>query len=146
MDKIYKNEDQTNLKLLIGLSRSTILTHRRSSEIFKSYGLTLSQFGVLEVLYHKGDMKISEIIKSILSTGGNMTVIINNLCRDGLVKKSINKEDERSHLISITEKGENLIKEIFPKHLLDLQDRFKNLSKEEKEILIILLKKLNGIS
>lgn len=51
----------------------------------KQVGLTAAQFGVLEILYHKGNLRIGEILEGTLSTGGNMTVVIENLEKTGFV-------------------------------------------------------------
>ncbi|WP_242985349.1 MarR family winged helix-turn-helix transcriptional regulator [Vallitalea okinawensis] len=105
--------------------------------------MTTSQFGVLEVLYHKGDLRIREIIEKTLSTGGNMTVVIDNLQKDGLVSRYPDPADRRATLISITDKGKQLMDDIFPRHLDSLNEIYDVLSKEEKEILLVLLKKLS---
>jgi len=143
--KSYGELNDLNLKTLIALSRCYQTIHKKLSKVFKEGGLTTSQFAVLEVLYHKGDLKICEIIEKILSTGGNMTVVIDNLEKDGLVKRYSDVHDRRATLISITDKGREKIEEIFPIHLEYLKEIFSVLSPEEKKILIVLLKKLSGI-
>lgn len=131
-----------NLVLLIRLSRATQLVHKRSATLFNKGGLTTAQFSVLEVLYHRGNLTINEIIRGILSTGGNMTVVINNLEKEQMVERYTNPEDKRSSLISITEKGKKKVEEIFPSHVEDLKECFSILSTEEKQLLINLLRKI----
>ncbi|NRT71882.1 DNA-binding MarR family transcriptional regulator [Clostridium beijerinckii] len=63
---------------------------------------------MLEVLYHKGDLRVGEILEKTLSTGGNMTVIIDNLAKDNLIERRPDPKDMRASLISISEKGKNL--------------------------------------
>lgn len=134
-----------NLKTLIALSRCTHNVHKIEYKTIKEGGLTVSQFAVLEILYHKGDLRVSEIIDKVLSTGGNMTVVIDNLVKGNLVKRCTDPKDRRVNLISITEEGRNLISEIFPKHLENINGIFSSLSLEEKKNLISLLKKLSGV-
>ena len=86
-ENYYGELNELNLKMLIALSRTTQAVHKRSSFIFKQGGLTTAQFSVLEALYHKGPMSINQIIHTVLSTPGNMTVVINNLERDGMVSR-----------------------------------------------------------
>lgn len=140
--KYYGEENDLNLKVVIGISRANQAIQKQSAVTFKGGGLTTAQFAVLEALYHKGTLTIQEIINSILSTGGNMTVVINNLEKEKLVERHINPEDKRSNLIEITEKGKNIIEEIFPNHLQSLKEEFQVLTKEEKQTLITILKKL----
>lgn len=148
MDKkkiTYGEMQDLNLKALIVLTRSTQNVQKREYRTIKEGGLTVSQFAVLELLYHKGDLRISEIIDKILSTGGNMTVVIDNLVKENLVKRCVDPKDRRVNLISITEEGRNLISEIFPKHLENINEIFSVLTSEEKKNLISLLKKLSGV-
>lgn len=141
----YGELSDLNLKTLIALSRTTNNVHKREYKTIKEGGLTVSQFSVLEVLYHKGDLKVAEIIDKTLSTGGNMTVVIENLVKDGLVTRYKDPEDKRINFISITEKGKDIIDEIFPKHIENINEIFNSLTIEEKQSLIGLLKKLSGV-
>jgi DNA-binding MarR family transcriptional regulator len=141
----YGELENLNLKTLIALSRSTQNVNKKQLKTIKEGGLTVSQFAVLEVLYHKGDLRISEIIEKILSTSGNMTVVIDNLVKEDLVRRCADPKDRRVNLISITEKGRNLMEEVFPKHLENINEIFSKLDVEEKEQLIGLLKKLSGV-
>jgi MarR family 2-MHQ and catechol resistance regulon transcriptional repressor len=140
--KIYGELEDLNLKALIALSRCTQNVHRREYKTIKEGGLTVSQFAVLEILYHKGDLRVCEITEKILSTAGNMTVVIDNLIKQNLVVRTIDSNDRRVNLISITEEGRKLISGIFPKHLENINEIFSALTSEEKKDLIRLLKKL----
>lgn len=142
MNKLYHDEDKLDRSVLIAISRATQMLQQRSATILKDSGLTLSQFGVLEILYHKGDLTINEIIKSLLSTSGNMTVVINNLKKEGLITRSPNPNDRRSSIISISNQGAELVEKVFPPHLNDLKEYLSVLSEEEKEQLVKTLKKL----
>ena len=72
-----------------------------------------------------------------------MTVVIKNLVKLGLVTKKRDPEDGRAFLIQITEKGHQIMEELFPKHLNDLDEIFSTLNDDDKECLLRLLKKLN---
>lgn len=141
----YEEQDQLNLKLVVGLHRSLQKDVRSLNSRLAEYGLTTAQFGVLETLYHKGDQRISEIIEKTLSTSGNMTVVIKNLEKLGYILRSKDPNDGRASIISLTKDGYDIISEIFPQHLLELREVFKNLDEDEKELLSGLLKKMNGI-
>lgn len=145
-DKIYYGElSDLNLKSLIALSRTAQNVRKREQRTIKEGGLTVSQFAVLEILYHKGDLRVCEIIEKSLSTGGNMTVVIDNLAKEDLVRRCIDPKDRRVNLISITEKGRKIVSDIFPKHLENINEIFSVLTAEEKKNLISLLKKLSGV-
>lgn len=145
-DKIYYGElSDLNLKSLIALSRTAQNVRKREQRTIKEGGLTVSQFAVLEILYHKGDLRVCEIIEKALSTGGNMTVVIDNLVKEDLVRRCIDPKDRRVNLISITEKGRKIVSDIFPKHLENINEIFSVLTVEEKKNLTSLLKKLSGV-
>lgn len=142
MENKFNNNTELNLKVLIALSRAEQSVHQREYVTIKQGGLTPSQFAVLELLYHKGDHKICDIINKILFTSGNITVVIKNLEKEGLVKKYNDLEDKRAVFISITEKGKEIIKNIFPSHVENVNNIFSVLSEEEKKTLIHIAKKL----
>jgi MarR family 2-MHQ and catechol resistance regulon transcriptional repressor len=143
-NKFYGETNRLNLKLMIALSRATQRVHKRSAETFSAGGLTTAQFAVLDVLYHKGSQSINQIIQSVLSTGGNMTVVINNLVKNNLIARCVHPDDKRSNLISITESGKEIFEAIFPAHLKEIEVSFEHLSDEEKIQLVELLKKIGS--
>lgn len=141
----YYNSDNLNLKALIALSRCAQHVHKLEYRTMKEGGLTVSQFAVLEVLYHKGDLRVSEILEKILATGGNMTVVIDNLVKENLVIRTIDPSDKRVNLIRLTDKGQDLISSIFPGHVQNVDNIFSILTEDEKKQLINVLKKLSGV-
>lgn len=141
----YGEENDLNLKLLISLSRGLSGINRDTMRNIKEYGLTPSQFMVLEVLYHKGEMRVCDITEKILSTGGNMTVVVSNLLKEEYVERKTTPGDRRSYSLSLTEKGEAIIEDIFPIHLETINEAVKNLDEKEKLELIALLRKMQGL-
>ncbi len=140
---LYGSEHVQDLKMVIALSRAINNHNRKALAVFRKYGLTTAQFAVLEALYHKGSMKVGEITEKILSTPGNMTVVIQNMERDGLVKCCQHLEDSRARLVSISDKGAAILQELFPNYLDVVKNVFLPLSSEEKQAVTHLLKKLN---
>ncbi len=104
--------------------------------------LTVSQFGILEALYHLGPMAQKELAEKILKSAGNITTIINNLERIDLVVRGVNENDKRYCTVQLTKKGENLIKRIFPIHADIIVKRMARLRESEQQTLGRLLKKL----
>jgi len=141
----YGEDNDINLKLLISLSRGLSEINRETMRNIKEYGLTPSQFMVLEVLYHKGEMRVCDITEKILSTGGNMTVVISNLLKEEYIERKNTPGDRRSYSLNLTEKGEAIIEDIFPRHLETIKESVKSLNQEEKQELISLLRKMQGL-
>lgn len=134
--------EDTELKILIGLHRICNETDRRTSQLAAGYGLSLGQFAVLEALYHKGDLSVGEVQRKILSSSGTMPVIVRNLEKRGLLTKSPDGEDRRRNILHITEEGRKLVAEIFPLNKELILESLSPLSREEKDALLKLLKKL----
>ncbi len=105
-------------------------------------GLTLTQFAVLEALFHLGPMSLSEVAKKILTTGGNLTMVAGNLEKQGLVSRKCSTEDARVYILSLTPKGKKLIGEIFPDHAAAISDALEALMPKEQKKLAELCRKL----
>ncbi len=130
------------LRLVISLTRALQSINKKEAPIINSGGLSFAQFGVLEFLYHKGSQTIKNIIAKTLSSGGNMTVVINNLEKLNYIKRISNPSDKRSNLIELTPSGRSVISKLFPIHQKNLEKTLSHLSSKEKEELILLCKKL----
>jgi MarR family 2-MHQ and catechol resistance regulon transcriptional repressor len=105
-------------------------------------GLTVSQFGVLETLYHLGPMCPGELSAKLLKSGGNITLVIDNLEKQGLVRREREIEDRRMVLVSLTEAGRELISRLFPGHVAAIVEEMNCLTVEEQETLGCLCRKL----
>ena len=81
-------------------------------------------------------------MKSILTTSGNITVVIKNLEKDGLVTRKTSEEDRRVGIISITEEGKKLIQLVFPDQLQAVMESFAPLEEETKKSMSLELRKL----
>ena len=105
-------------------------------------GLSISQFGILEALYHVGPMSQKDIGRKILKSAGNITMVIDNLEKQKLVVRTQSTEDRRFYQVSLTTKGEKLIAAIFPPHSRRIKNRMSVLTVDEQKMLGGLLKKL----
>jgi MarR family 2-MHQ and catechol resistance regulon transcriptional repressor len=105
-------------------------------------GLTVSQFGVLEAVYHLGPLSQAEIAKKILKSSGNITMVIDNLEKRGLVKRERDQEDRRYYAVHLTVEGKKLIAALFPRHAGRIVLGMKALTKIEQDTLGNLCRKL----
>ncbi len=129
---------QTFVKLLRGTDSFTTRTHKHIAE----FNLSLSQFQVLEVLYHLGTLCQKEIASKVLKTSGNLTTVIENLSKRNLVVRQQDEDDRRYYSIRLTPQGDELITKVFSEHLEILVSEMSVLSNEEQEQLGNLCKKL----
>lgn len=84
------------------------------NEVLSKYGLTATQFSVLQSLETYGEMRVCQLVRSMLSTSGNMTVVLRNMERDGLIARRPNPDDARSHYVRLTGHGRELIGKVLP--------------------------------
>ncbi len=136
-------ENVVELKILIALHRVVNAVDSKTVKLVKAYGLSLGQFAVLEALYHKGEMTVGQVQKKILSSTGTMPVIIKNLEKRQLISHKEDENDKRKCILSITNKGRDLISEVFPKNKEYIIDYFKTMKESEKKEFLRLMKKLN---
>ena len=86
---------------------------RATSKICSSYGITYPQFQVMEALLHKGSLTVGEIRDSILSSNGTVPVIINNLEKIEMVRRTKDPSDNRKCIVEITAEGKSLIEQVW---------------------------------
>ncbi len=134
--------DKNTLNAFIKMMRATESINIRLNRHLADANLTVSQFGTLEVLLHLGPLNQRAIGEKLLKSGGNITMVIDNLEKSGYVKRKKDPNDRRAVLIHLTPKGKEFIEDFFPKHLSKIKEEFSVLSENEKETLANLCKKL----
>ncbi len=130
------------LNLFIKLVRAADSVSNRVNAFITANNLTVSQFGVLESLYHLGPMSQCDIGKKLLKTGGNMTMVIDNLEKRGLVQRVRDENDRRFIHVHLSEEGNKLIQTIFPSHVEHIVNVLSVLDGDEQEQLAKLCKKV----
>lgn len=135
-------EVQNTLNAFIKLTRASESVNGRLARHLSEANLTVSQFGTLEALLHLGPLNQRELGQKLLKSGGNITLVIDNLQKNGLVEKKTDPSDRRAVIISLTGKGSDFIEDFFPQHLEKIKEEFSVLTSEEKSQLAAICKKL----
>jgi MarR family 2-MHQ and catechol resistance regulon transcriptional repressor len=130
------------LKLWVALARAHNAVEAQAQADVARHGLTLAEFGVLEVLYHKGPLLLGEVQRKILVSSGGVTYLVDRLQRRGLVERRECAGDRRARYAALTPQGEALIARIFPEHAKRLQDALSGLGRQEKREALRLLRTL----
>ena len=102
----------------------------------------LSDFGVMEMLLHKGPQPVNEIGRRIELTSGAITTAVDRLESRGLVTREAHPSDRRARIVRLTGAGEQLAARIFAVHKEAMDSAASGLSKTERAALIGLLRKL----
>jgi MarR family 2-MHQ and catechol resistance regulon transcriptional repressor len=124
------------------LRASESVTARLTALVMAQTGLTISQFGVLESLLHLGPMCQKEIAQKQLKSGGNMTLVIDNLEKRKMVRRERSQVDRRLVIVNLTSSGKKLISNYFPKHAREIEQEMSPLTATEQDKLAELAKKL----
>lgn len=128
----------TYIKLVRAVDSASTRIHRHLA----ATGLTTTQFGVLEVLFHLGPLYQRDVAEKLLKSGGNITLVIDNLEKQELVKRERQAEDRRCIRVCLTEKGAHLISQIFPSHVAAIVNEMSILTASEQEELGRLCRRL----
>ncbi len=104
------------LDAYIKLSRASGTLDARLAANLAIRGVTTGQLGVMEALMHLGPLTQGKLGRKLLRSGGNVTTVIDNLERRGLVGRQRNQDDRRVVTVTLTRAGRQLIEEIFPHH------------------------------
>ncbi|MHB8097795.1 MAG: MarR family winged helix-turn-helix transcriptional regulator [Erysipelotrichaceae bacterium] len=131
-----------DLKTITILFRATNQIEKIIAEDVALYGLNPSEFGALEVLYHKGPLPVQSICEKVLIASSSMSYVIENLIKKDFILKTKDIQDKRYHIVELTNKGRDLMNDIYPKHVQKLRKYIDILNQNEELSLQTNLKKL----
>jgi MarR family 2-MHQ and catechol resistance regulon transcriptional repressor len=136
-------EEILALDAFIKLNRSVIAVQGRLlPSLQREFGLTESQIAVLEALKHLGPLQQGELCHKILRSGSNLTTVVDNLERDGLVRRARDERDRRIQVVDLTEKGRELVSRALPVHVERITRTMAVLEPDEQRELGRLCRKL----
>lgn len=132
----------TALHLWITLSRAWAAIAAHAEADVARHGITLAEFGVLEVLHHKGPMRQGELQRKLLVSSGGVTWVVNRLVARGLVARTACPEDGRGRFAELTPAGTAFVRRHFPAHAAAIGRATGGLTAGERATAITLLRKL----
>ncbi|SFJ51145.1 MarR family winged helix-turn-helix transcriptional regulator [Thermoflavimicrobium dichotomicum] len=136
------HEKDCSLELFIVLARAYNWVNAHVTRDIRRYGLNPTEFGVLDLLYHKGPQPLQQIGEKILISSGNITYVVDKLEKKCLLVRKPCLKDRRVIYAELTEKGKSFFASVFPKHKAVIQQAVSGLDEQEKEVVTDLLKKL----
>lgn len=131
-----------SLKLWVVLSRAHEAVAERARADIERAGLSLTEFGVLEALYHKGDLSAGEVSRRVLLKSGSLTYVIDKLAERGLIRRRTRDADRRRTYLALTARGRATMRKCWPGHAAAIQLATDGLSHAEKRVAARLLKRL----
>ncbi|WP_256759278.1 MarR family winged helix-turn-helix transcriptional regulator [Cohnella sp. WQ 127256] len=133
---------ELSLDLFIALNRALQWTNAHADRDIKQHGLNRTEFGVLELLYHKGSQPLQQIGGKVLMSSGNITYVVDKLEKKHFVQRRACTEDRRLVYAEITDAGKQFIEDTFPQHAQVIHQVLDVLNDDEKKVVSELLKKL----
>jgi DNA-binding MarR family transcriptional regulator len=137
-------EDRSALRLWLRLLTCTnlieghIRTHLRSD-----FDITLPRFDLMAQLErHPEGLKMGELSKRMMVTGGNVTGITDQLVDEGLVVREDNAKDRRAYIIKLTPAGRKVFKQMAEAHEKWILELFSGLTEKDVGALYKLLAQL----
>lgn len=135
-------EQKVALDAFVKLTRAAESILARLQKHLVEKGITGSQFSVLEMIYHLGPLPQGRIGRKMLRSGGNMTLVVDNLEKRGLVRRKRDEGDRRSYIIDLTPAGREFIVELFPVYADKIVEQMRVLDVAELKELAVLCKKV----
>jgi MarR family transcriptional regulator, 2-MHQ and catechol-resistance regulon repressor len=135
-------EEVRALGAYVKLMRAADSVSARLAGPLGEWGLTETQFGALEALYHVGPMNQRDLGRKLLRSGGNVTMVVDNLEKRGLVRRERDADDRRFVTVHLTDAGRRLIARVFPRHAANVTAEFGVLTPAEQDELGRLCRKL----
>lgn len=138
MTRSFQGTDYTWLVMMKAMRAMT----RYAAAGIEDTGLGLSDFGVLEVLLHRGPLPVNTIGPLVNLTPGSISIAIDRLVAKGLVSRVESADDRRVRIVALTPRGKDLIASAFRKHSGQMKKVFSKLSADELRGLEAALKKV----
>ena len=120
--------------LLVALLLVQSLLERRSDAFFQPFGLTGAQFNILNLLAtRQGRMDQAAVVDLLLVGKSSISIVLNRMVRDGLVKREEHPKDRRQVVLVLTIKGRALWRKISPTYEAGVKTIFRALPSSRRQ-------------
>jgi MarR family transcriptional regulator, 2-MHQ and catechol-resistance regulon repressor len=142
----YPEFDLLATETAVSLLYTYDLFHQTVSRYLAEFGLSKSTFNILMVLWHAKPegVLLHDLGELLLVSRANITGLMDHLEEKGYVKRVVDAHDRRARFARLTRKGEELLDQYAPVHYRNIAELLKDLTAEDKETLIMLLKKMRS--
>lgn len=144
--KEFPNVPQEALEAALEFKMVAAKMQLEREEMFNHFGITPGRFHLLMIL--KGEdgftLSPSELAKRTNVTRATMTQFVDALEKEEFVRRTDDPKDRRGMLVQLTDKGVAKLKEILPHYFKRLTKFTSDLSTEERETFLRLMKKIQA--
>jgi MarR family transcriptional regulator, 2-MHQ and catechol-resistance regulon repressor len=139
-DQHQQKTDGTHMWLVLWKTYDVL--HKHAMQSISTLQMCVTDFGILELLLHKGPNTINVIGEKLSLASGSVTAAIDRLEKRALVQRVPSSTDRRAKHVELTPDGRILIESAFEEHSSHMNLATNGLSEEEIDQLTVLLKKL----
>ena len=139
-------DDHQALRLWLRLLSCTmrVETHVRS-RLRQNFATTLPRFDLMAQLERRpAGLRMSELSKRLMVSGGNVTGITDQLEQEGLVQRILDRDDRRAITVKLTDTGLKRFRRMAAHHEQWIVELLGGLSQEDKQAMLAMLQKLKG--
>ena len=143
---IARQDDHRALRIWLRLLTCTQLIEKRvRAGLREQFGTTLPRFDLLAQLErHPEGLRMNALSRLLMVTGGNVTAIVDQLAKEGLLERLDEPADRRAFRIRLTRAGERGFAEMARAHEEWVVELLAGLSRREHEELLKLLAKVKS--
>jgi len=141
-------DDHRALRLWLRLLTCSQLIERQVRTRLRSrFGITLPRFDLLSQLERNpGGLKMNELSRLLMVTGGNITGIVDQLVKEGLVERVDDASDRRAWRVRLTRAGDKAFAEMARAHEEWVVELLSGLSRRDSDALMQLLARLKQVT
>src|SRR6058998_794220 len=145
-ETIARSDDHRALRIWLRLLTCTQMIERVvRSRLRDRFGTTLPRFDLMAQLErHPEGLKMNELSRMLMVTGGNITAIVDQLVKEGLVERLAEPADRRAFRIRLTRAGDKAFAEMARAHEEWIIEMLSGLTRREHDELLALLAKLKA--
>ncbi len=133
-----KKGDHQALRLWLRLLSCTVrIENKIRLRLRREFSTTLPRFDLMAQLERNvGGLRMNELSRRLMVSGGNVTGITDQLEREGLVARTACPSDRRVFTVKLTDTGLKRFREMAARHELWIIELLGGLSRDEKETMI----------
>ncbi len=131
-----------SLQAYVKLYRASSAITSRIAAVLSRHELTMTQYNVLDTLFHKGSLRQRELSTKAMRSDGNITFVLVNLEKMGLVERTRTEGTRRDLTVSLTPAGRQKIAKVFPVFAGTVTQQMRVLSEEDMRNLGRLCKRV----
>ena len=135
----------SSVELLLQFMQTSFkIQHYIFDTLEKNYKLSEGKMMVMIILYQSpAGIAPSKLAEKACVTRATISAMLQRMIRDGLASSFSDSTDGRGKFVALTDKGHAFMDEVLPEHFLRTASFMNNLTEEERDMLIHLLKKMN---